>query len=254
MTAELAFDDAELTLLAHIAGRPAFPNADDRMLERSDEERVLIGLRERGVLSGRAASVIEPAVERVLEVVMSRERSLWRTVVRSPAPGEREGTAQDEQLWIRGDEVVRSIPGKVKRFARCEPTIRADWLEEALGFPSGQGSESGPQVRLDREEHLATLDLLLDAGIEAASARCPQLAGYYAAGAGGSDSLYLVAMTYDGDAIDRVEELAVMDSGRHGLWLDRVGRREARSRSIVVERVTLGKAREALAEFFEHLG
>lgn len=185
---ELVFSDAELTLVARIAGAPAFPATVAPGLEDAGWQAVTRGLVARGVVQeGPAGPVIAEDVDAVLGVVLFADRSLWATT----ASGEELGDVRGQVLCFAGETIVRHTLSEdgLRRFGVCDRAA-ADALPAAVldMAPQPGARQADPTTDVDEEQLIADARLVT---------------------------------TVQSRIGDRRVAITIIDSPRHGLWLRR---------------------------------
>jgi hypothetical protein len=86
--AQLAFSDEQLTMLAAMAGAPAFPYAGVPQLDGAGWEAVARGLVARGVLREDRSPAADRTLDAALGLVLGAGSSLRTTLVYAPGAGD----------------------------------------------------------------------------------------------------------------------------------------------------------------------
>ncbi len=236
----LVLTDEELTLLAGMVGAPAFPYARARALDRAARDAVARALAARDVLARDGAA--RPAVDALLGIVLSAGESLRLTIVYAP----QEGDSRHEVVWLKSEALVRQTvwPAGIHHFRGGSAAALGELLANVLTFPAAAGSEPGEPRRLARAELDEAVGLLRSDGVEVASVRHPAAAGYVAAVA---DARRLTAVAWQQGAEGRIEgeELTLVESRAHGLWLERD---EPAGGAVVLRRIDPGTARALVGD------
>jgi hypothetical protein len=245
---ELVFTDEQLTLLAIMAGEPAFPGAPAVQLDEAGWAAVAGSLLARGVLHAEDDDDEEVHdSDAVLGVALFAPRALWITM--HFAPGE--GTTRQEILWVSGEVAVRHTrtADGFHFFATGEEASVAAFRDGILDALDSTGAQPGEPRTLGEEELDDAIDVLDDEGVDAAVTRCPAAAGYLEALDDARCVMSIECSHRIGE--DRVEGdgLTLVDSRRHGLWLvrDDPWAELAGGAAVTVQRICADVAREQVA-------
>lgn len=238
---QLAFSEAELALLARLAGAAYFPCTRLVELDEAGWEAVARGLLARGVLSPGDPPQVAADVERVLDVVLFAERSLWMTLTHAPGEGEDGG----QVLWRSPEGLVRHRPSweGVHRLAACAPEAVDDLLATALDFRAVRGSAEGPSRTLPGEDFTHALQLNAGEGAPAAADRYPAAAGYVDALQDCRRMTHVTSRRRFED-VEPAGEVTLVESPRHGLWRQSDDHAGA---AVVVQRITPEGARDLVS-------
>lgn len=232
---ELVFTDEQLTLLAAMAGEPSFPGARPPTLGAAAWQAVAGGLAARGL----PRAVKPDAIDAVLGVVLFADSSLCSTLLYAPG----EGVNRNETLWLRGGAIVRqtTTPDGLHGFRAGAGAAVDDLLAAVLDFPTAAGSQPGPPQALTQGELADAVGALKVDGAPAAAERHPAAAGYVEALADARRLVRVEARSRVGEDRFDGDELTIVESPRHGLWL---ARGDSSGDAIMLERVTVASARE----------
>jgi hypothetical protein len=239
------FSQAELTVLARMAGRTYFPGAPQGELDDAGWAAVGRGLMARGVLHGRLRRTVDDDVAALLDVVMGGDWSLWLQLQYNPGLGENSA----EVLWIKGDDVVRQTKNDqdVHRLERVQPAAVDEIVSRALDLPTAQDSQAGEPFTMTQLEYSSACSLTRDEGAAAGGARYPAAAEYLQARDDARRATWVQSQRGYGIEVSDCEQLTLIDVP-DALWLARPESRgelpEDGSGRLVVQRVTMDEARE----------
>ena len=249
---ELVFTDEQLTLLAIMAGEPAFPGTPAAQLDEAGWAAVAGSLLARGVLHAEDEDDEQfHDSDAVLGVALFAPRALWITM--NFAPGE--GATRQEILWVSGAVAVRHTrtADGFNFFATGEEASVAEFQDSLLDALDSTSAESGERRTLSEDELDVALDVLDEEGVEAAVERCPAAAGYITALDDARCVMSIECSHRIGE--DRIEGdgLTFVDSRRYGLWLarDDPWAELAGGAAVIVQRISAGAAREQVAALAE---
>jgi hypothetical protein len=245
---DLAVTDAEVTLLAGMAGADRFPAALPAELDDRGWGAVARGLLARGLAHGRRRLVMSEEVAGLVGGVVFAKRSLW--IELQYRPGEGDNSVQ--VLWIGDEGAVRHIldaDARVHHLARCERSAVDELLAATFDFPTAQGSRPGVPQTISQLDFANALDLNVAEGPAAVADRYPAAADYAAAlDAGRRATRVKLAGGMDDEAFPyRAIELV---EAPQGLWLmhDVAPGPPAvdGSGTVVIQRISVDMARDQL--------
>ncbi len=235
---DLVFTNEELTLLANLAGAAYFPCTGSPVLDDATRVAVGRGLIARGVLRDDEPPVAVEVVQALLNTVLHADRSLWLTVRSAGGDDDRY-----EVVWLRDGAVARHRPSYdgTHRLLVYDRSAVDDLLAVALRLDVAPDAPSGEPHTVSERVLLDALELNASQGTAAARERAPELAGYLDALSDMRRETRLEARRHlDGGGVDS-EELTLIESPGHGLW---VVRELPASGAVTVQRTSVASARE----------
>jgi hypothetical protein len=217
--AQLTFGDEQLTMLAAMAGEPAFPYARTPQLDDDGWEAVALGLVARGVLRADRSPAEDQTLDAALGLVLGASSSLRMTLVYAPGAGD----SRHEVLWLEGDAAVRqtTTPDGVHRFLTGRRETVDELLALLLGFEAAGDSQPGAPITLAGAAYAEAVSLVHGEGAAVAAERHPAAADFVAALADARRLTDVEARRRDGDDRFEGDGLTLVESAGHGLWLVR---------------------------------
>lgn len=234
---ELVLSGEELGVLWALAGRPLFGYVPWPELDEATFAAVARGLLARGFLIEGDPPGMAPEVERLLGVALFCEAMLRCTVNQF---GPVDPATRQEVFWRRGESLVRHTPAKTgtHRFSACDDAAIDATLAGMLDLGDDERSAPGSPQTLSQAEYIDALETVQRDGA-AAAARYPLLADYLRAL---HDPHRATSIEVRDDRLAG-EELSLLHSPEHGIWMQR----EGAERTVVLQRVDAGAAREQVA-------
>jgi hypothetical protein len=243
--AAVVLSHEELGVLWTLADRPLFAYVPWPELDAATFEAVARGLLARGFIRDGDTPLMAPDVARLLDVAFFSDQQLRCTVNQF---GPVDPATHQEVFWRRGETLVHHEPSLAgtHRFSSCDRSAIDATLREMFALPNAAGSQTGAPLTIAESEFIDALETVERDGRAVAAARYPALAGYLQVMA---DTLPMTSIEVR-DSKLAGDELSLLDSPQHGLWMQRDGA----GRTVVVQKVAAETAREHVAELVRMFG